>query len=171
VTRRWTGKGSFAELEAEARQRRKAAVAEIDAEARRLAEAGVRVKASPGNSLLRGRIALYRGQLAEERVVRLLNEEATRPAWLVAARRASREEDERGIDVVVFTADAGQLHLQVKSCADAAENFRRRRKHLLGTVAVIVAPPEATDAAVRTAAMDQLVLLHAAAEVGVARDR
>ena len=141
-----------------------AAVALIEAEARRLAEAGIRVRAMPGNELLRGRIAYHLGHLAEERVVRLLKQDPRRPPWLLDARLASAEEDAQGVDVVVSTADAGDLALQVKISQDGVASFLRWHKPLLATVGVVIAPTEAADADVWVEAIRQLTRLREAAE-------
>lgn len=158
-------KPSLAQREAEERRRHQIARAEIDAEARRLAEAGARLKPLPGNSLLRGLINHYRGHLEEQRVVRLLNHEGRRPPWLLEARLASEEEDARGIDIVVSTADAGLLLLQVKCNPEAAEQFRRT--HVIAALGVVVAWPEAADADVWAGAIRELDRLRDAARSAV----
>jgi hypothetical protein len=67
-----------------------------------------------------------------------------RPSWLLAARRATREEDEKGIDLVV-ESDVGQLQLQVKSSFHGKAKFLARR-HDVRVAIVVVRPydPEET---------------------------
>ena len=106
--------------------------------------------------MLRGKIGHYRGQLAEERVVRILNQSAERPSWLIEARRAPEDVDQLGIDVLVFTADLGTLPLQVKSCQEAAEGYRRQHADIASIVGVVVAPVEMPDADAWVVAMAEL---------------
>lgn len=117
-----------------------------DAEARRLALAGVHPASVKGP--LNRVLTAARGDVAEERVLRLLTH-GKLPAWLLSARRTRKNsaEDRQGADIVC-TSDAGDLRLQVKSSEGGARNFERRRKHLPGLrlVAVVVAPPEDADA-------------------------
>ena len=149
------------------REKKRALSQSADEEARRLvlAGAGLQVRALPGNALLRGRIAHLRGQMAEERVVRLLNESPDRPTWLLAARRAPPEIDELGVDVVVGTRDLGPLPLQVKSSAARAEAFRRTHRDALSIVGIVIAPIEMADADAWAAVMTELARLRDAATV------
>lgn len=56
------------------------------------------------------------------------------PAWFVAIRKATPEEDQRGIDAVVTTTDLGNLLLQIKSSRAGVRKFleRGRRSSLIG---------------------------------------
>jgi hypothetical protein len=145
------------------REEKRALLQSTEEEARRLAGTGVRVVPRPGNSQLRGMIGQHRGRMAEERVVRLLNESPDRPSWLLDARQATPEVDQLGVDVVVVTRDLGPLPLQVKSSAGGAEGFRRRRPNVSTVVGVVVAPIEMADANVWTAVMVELTRLRDAA--------
>lgn len=46
-----------------------------------------------------------------------------RPAWLRSVRKATEDEDRRGVDLL-GESDVGQLKVQVKGCAAAARNFK-----------------------------------------------
>jgi hypothetical protein len=61
-----------------------------------------------------------------------------RPSWLLGARRATRDEDEAGIDVVV-DFDVGPLPLQVKSSFHGKARFLAR-KHDVHVAIVVVRP-------------------------------
>jgi hypothetical protein len=71
-----------------------------------------------------GQLANERGKRNELRMLAACLSEP-RPKWLRDARLATREEDARGIDIVV-TTDVGDVYLQVKSSRIAAEIFQRR---------------------------------------------
>jgi hypothetical protein len=84
-----------------------------------------------------------RGVLAENRVLAACCA-PERPAWLVSARRASREEDGAGIDIVV-ESDAGQLLLQVKSSFYGKARFlKEERDARIGVVVVTPYDPQET---------------------------
>ncbi len=154
---------SAEELRRERADRRAADLAQHRVEAERLASAGVLPAEVVGGSHLRGLVALARGRLAEERLVRVLNHPARRPWWLIHAKRGGQELDEAGVDVVLHTRDVGVLHLQVKSHPDAAAQFLRDRPELAGIVGVVVAPVELDDDQAWAAAMGQAILLREAA--------
>jgi hypothetical protein len=127
-----------------------------DAEARRLVEAGVVAPPRGSSSLLRGKIGQYRGRMAEQRLVRLLNESPDRPAWLIEAQRAPEDVDQLGVDVLVYTADLGTLPLQVKSSRGAAEEYPRSHPEIATIVGIVVAPIEMPDADAWAAVMAEL---------------
>jgi hypothetical protein len=139
-----------------------------------LAQAGVcpRDVADP---LIHGRVAQARGDLSEDRVVRLLLGDPRRPSWLSGARRTepNSPEDKAGVDVVVYVSDMGPLLLQVKSSHAGVKRFRKRLRLLerwvpgkREPIGVVLANPEADDTVVWEAAMGALVLLREAATGG-----
>jgi hypothetical protein len=140
----------------ERNQARKALVQSLEGEALRLAEAGVVIPPETSNTLLRGKVGHYRGRFAEDRIVRILNEWPDRPPWLLEARRAPKDLDQLGVDVLVVTEDLGTLALQVKSCHEAAYKYQKRHVGIAGLVGVVVAPVELSDAHAWAAAMAQL---------------
>jgi hypothetical protein len=78
-----------------------------------------------------GKLAHLKGQANEEHAIRsLLSRRQLWPAWLLSARRASREEDAKGWDMVVMTEDVGTVGLQVKSSPGEARRFRKRHPHI-----------------------------------------
>ena len=138
-------------------EQKKALAARIDEDARRLLEAGVGIPMIPReNERLRAAMRNHRGHLAEERIVRLLNEPAERPAWLVEAMLGTPDVDMLGVDVVVVTRDLGPLALQVKSSTLGAEHFRSKHPDILEVVGVVIAPIEMADADARVAVMTEL---------------
>ena len=93
------------------------------------------------------RLSRLRGQLANERgrsnevLVLGACQLPSRPAWMCAARAATREEDARGIDVVI-ESDIGSLYVQVKSSRRGKEAFLQRRRRAV--IAVVVVRPGCT---------------------------
>ncbi len=77
----------------------------------------------PDVKRLMGRLV---GKENEERVLRALRQWVGRIWWLQGASRASLRQDRAGIDVVVSTLDAGELHLQVKSSVAGARHHAER---------------------------------------------
>ena len=66
----------------------------------------------------------------EKRVVSALTHDypfPNRPPWITSARLSTTQEDHCGIDVVVETTDAGEIHLQVKGCHRGREAFILRQ--------------------------------------------
>jgi hypothetical protein len=147
----------------ERNQARAALLQSLDEEARRLAGAGVVLPPLHANTLLRGMVGHYRGRLAEERIVRILNEWPDRPCWLLEARRAPEDLDQLGVDVLVSTADLGTLALQVKSCRESAQKYRRGHAEVAELVGVVVVPMETPDADAWAVVMTELERLRAMA--------
>src|SRR5258708_7558450 len=67
----------------------------------------------------------------------------TRPPWMTKVRRATRIEDNSGIDVVV-ESDVGTLLVQVKSSNLGKKHFRPRA--FLGIALVVVRPADTPEA-------------------------
>ena len=72
-----------------------------------------------------GDVARARGELAEHRVLDAVG--SLREPWLRGVRAATREEDQQGIDVVVFT-DVGALHLQVKCSRAGLQRWHAKNR-------------------------------------------
>jgi hypothetical protein len=100
-----------------------------------------------------------RGVLAEKRVLDVCTAPG-RPRWVLGARRASPEEDARGIDVVV-DSDVGPLWLQVKSSYFAKERFLAKAPR--PGIGVVVILPYDPEEAVRTKVYSELGHLRASA--------
>lgn len=81
-------------------------------------------------------VALERGRHAEDRVAALAR---TLPG-VVGVRRATAEEDQAGIDLVIFH-NAGDFVVQVKSSARQARKHRKRHP----SIPCVVANPKAGD--------------------------
>lgn len=58
------------------------------------------------------------------------------PDWFIAIEKASRELDRRGVDFVIFTADVGQLYLQIKSSERNKRRFETAHRHQ--NIAVVI---------------------------------
>lgn len=85
-----------------------------------------------------GKVRNERGTANEYKVLEGIQESSKKPEWYVAARHATREEDDRGIDLIV-TTDVGDVYLQVKSSKFRAEQFKRKiRKQMIGMIVVKV---------------------------------
>lgn len=91
-----------------------------------------------------GAVANERGASAERRVLLALAEAVPRTAWLKSVRRATADEDARGIDIVA-DSDVGKLYLQVKSSRQGAYRFRRFRKRGPAVIALVVCAQSHTD--------------------------
>jgi hypothetical protein len=77
----------------------------------------------------------------EKRVVTALTSEypfPNRPAWIGEVRLSTKEEDHRGIDVVIETTDVGNILIQVKSSHRGREEFLMRQ--VAGKVSVKIIP-------------------------------
>ena len=85
----------------------------------------VRAAVRPSRKAM-GKLGNARGQETERRAV---NAMATRrdawPPWLVGVRRATEEEDQRGVDLVA-QSDVGDIGIQVKSSHRGAARHSRR---------------------------------------------
>jgi hypothetical protein len=97
---------------------------------------------------LMGLAANDRGRDAEHRVLAALLEWP--PAWVLSARLATRDEDRRGIDIVVVS-DVGELFLQVKASKGGEAHARIRED-----VRIVVARPTDTAEQLRRRAIGHL---------------
>jgi hypothetical protein len=79
--------------------------------------------------------AKKRGRRSETHVLEALAL-PTRPAWIRSFRKATKEEDAAGIDVVV-ESDVGKLFVQVKSSRGGKAAFLERRRST--RIAVVIA--------------------------------
>lgn len=103
-----------------------------------------------------GRASNQKGEVAEWRCRQAASELCDLHTWLQSARRASRQEDARGIDVVV-ESDIGLLYIQVKSSRFCARKFRQKRPNSKAIVVIIT--PDMDDAKVRNKVYDALCRL------------
>ncbi len=76
-----------------------------------------------------------RGKHHEARLLMVI-EIHFRARWYVKARRATKREDQSGIDIVVESS-IGPLYVQVKSSPGAAREFSYRRRRARITVVVV----------------------------------
>jgi hypothetical protein len=83
-----------------------------------------------------------KGIHAERRLLSIL-ESHPYPPWMYGVRPATKEEDERGIDIVV-TTDVGPIYIQVKSSWNGMSSFFRKRRKAM--IAVIVVNDRISDA-------------------------
>lgn len=89
-----------------------------------------------GVKQLLGKIANERGSKNEERALVACSHLSLGTLdWISEARLATKEEDKRGIDVVV-TSDVGKLYIQVKSSKSGVSTFKKSKstKALIGIV-------------------------------------
>lgn len=93
--------------------------------------------------LLQGHTGSEKGFLAERRVLNLISHPPKQlPIWVVDARLATKEEDGRGIDIVVSTTH-GPMWIQVKSSHGAAR--KHAKKYPNTPIAIVVVHPTDTD--------------------------
>jgi len=81
-----------------------------------------------------GQIAVERGRSSEQRLLEACQLDK-RPTWMLSARAGTRDEDARGIDVVLDT-DVGKLYVQVKSSKTGGRHFKERKRS--ARIAVVV---------------------------------
>lgn len=93
-----------------------------------------------------GRASNIKGALAEKRCLDAAEELCKTHDWLLSARSCTKQEDARGIDIVV-ESDIGFLYIQVKSSRICAWSFRQKRSRSKAIVVII--PPEMADEKVR----------------------
>lgn len=86
-------------------------------------------------SRLSGRYGNTRGRAHEERFVEIV---ATRfqAKWFRSVRRASKREDQRGIDAVIDTS-IGPLYVQVKSSPGGMRRFVQKKRRARVTVNIV----------------------------------
>jgi len=84
----------------------------------------------------RGRQGNRKGHEAETRALNAAHSLCLVRSWLRSARKATPDEDGRGIDIVVETT-IGPLYLQIKSSLGAARSFRHGRKNCKAIVVII----------------------------------
>lgn len=115
-----------------------------------------------------GAVRAERGFQNESAALRALQDDSfKRPEWFKSVRRADREEDKRGIDIVVETHDVGRLYLQVKSSKVFARRFAEKRRPSL--IGLIVASYSDDPKELHRRAMDELETLYR--QVIARRDR
>lgn len=101
-----------------------------------------------------GTLGLARGRLAEERLLAVLMA-GPRPRWVTNVLRATPEEDERGVDLLVC-AGRRRYPIQVKCSVREALLFVPAHAEGIG---VVVAPPELDDATALGRVLGVLILL------------
>ncbi|MEI6528285.1 MAG: hypothetical protein WCO10_01265 [bacterium] len=84
-----------------------------------------------------GHVELAKGKKAEERTFEAILKFAYGLDWFKTVRFATKEEDTRGIDLVVETRDIGSLYVQVKSSWVAATRFKNHHPRMVVAVLVI----------------------------------
>ncbi len=108
------------------------------------------------NGQTRPHVSQTIGIANEGRVVRVLNDPGwfRRPAWFMSARLATKEEDRRGIDVVIQTSINGPIHIQVKSSAHRGQVWKR--KHPNTNIILIVVSCKEEDLVLRQQIMEKI---------------
>ena len=85
----------------------------------------------------------HKGTEAERRSLEQIKTHYRELPWIKYARKATKKEDQEGIDIVVHTKNFGELFVQIKSSFKNAEKFYR--KHPDKTVAMIIVREEYSD--------------------------
>jgi hypothetical protein len=86
---------------------------------------------------------LYKGAEAEKRSLEQIRSHYRELPWIKYARKATKKEDHEGIDIVVYTKDAGELFVQIKSSYKHAQQFCR--KHPGKFIIIIIVREEYSD--------------------------
>lgn len=73
------------------------------------------------------------------------------PPWLLSVRRATVDEDRRGVDII-GESDVGQIMLQVKGCAAAARSFKADPRSRY--IEVVIVDERTDDATIRVRVID-----------------
>lgn len=100
--------------------------------------------ATASNIHLQGKLGRLRGHQNECRLFSAVkNRQAIWPRWMLGIRRATREEDGKGIDIVVYVLGVGgvrdgKIGVQVKSSIRAAQRFRAEHRHDEKPIPVII---------------------------------
>lgn len=89
---------------------------------------GVRTPAQAAADRARTQEGIAKGLRNEQRALSAVVALMGSHAWIEGARRCTREEDARGVDLVVSTSE-GDVALQVKSSGREAERFRRAHRY------------------------------------------
>jgi len=84
-----------------------------------------------------GQIERQKGITAERKALEALLLNYKDLPWLSFPRKASWNEDRRGIDIVVPTTDIGELYLQIKSSRFGVEKFNKKQHHQMVAVVVV----------------------------------
>lgn len=105
-----------------------------------------------------GAVRLERGFQSESAVLRALSDPTIqKPLWFRSVRRATADEQPKGIDVVV-ESDVGPLFLQVKSSQLFAQRFKQKRRPSM--IGLIVATHLEDPYEIYRRAMDILTYLY-----------
>lgn len=75
------------------------------------------------------RLGVELGDSNEHKALGEVREAVAWCPWVTTVRRATYEEDKRGFDIIVLTADAGELFVQVKSSTAGADEYRRKYRN------------------------------------------
>jgi hypothetical protein len=89
------------------------------------------------------RLALYKGETAEKRSLLAITSNCHELPWIDRARTATRSEDLRGTDIVIYTKDIGKLYVQIKSSMRGADKYRQKYPGRI--IAIIIIREEYSD--------------------------
>lgn len=91
-----------------------------------------------------GDIRRQRGNFNERKAQEALSKSGNLPEWISSVRKATREEDRKGIDLIAST-DVGDIYLQIKSSVTGKRHHEERYGHKNIACAVIrINDPEET---------------------------
>ena len=84
-----------------------------------------------GFNRLLGDLANKRGADNEQRLIDAVNfKNSVWPKWLIGIEKSSRDQDAKGIDIVVET-DVGRIFIQVKSSKCGLDSVKKKKKHIV----------------------------------------
>ena len=79
-----------------------------------------------------------RGFWTEERFMRAIeNSNGNAPDWLKGISKATKEEDQKGIDFIIHTA-SGNVFVQIKSSEAGANIFKKRKSRNLRIIILVI---------------------------------
>lgn len=111
----------------------------LDQETRLNIIAGVAAgKTAKDAQALHGDVGREVGDLHEHKTLGLVRRAIMSLSWVQSARRSTADEDAQGKDIIVITADIGEIYIQVKSSKASAANWKRKHSSRFGARAFCV---------------------------------
>ena len=105
-----------------------------------------------------GELSNERGRKNEEKVVQVFSVRTDDvPSWLLSVRGTEKhsKDDRRGKDIIINTADVGDIYLNVKSSQAKADKFKEAQRHgRYRNIGVVVVEYEDDGASLRRKVID-----------------
>lgn len=105
------------------------------------------------------RLASERGRTHEHRVEESFKSLVGTPNWFRSISKSTQEQDRRGIDFIVETADMGSLYVQVKSSKTGKNEFKKRQGARANKIAIVIIRDTDDHARIRAKVISSLMEL------------